>query len=194
MPSKILSKLYILWAVFRNQFKQVSWHFWSHCYRFNRPTNWSHQDRDASAAQAQPETSDTVHATAAWRAGEKVPAEAIPLNRRARRILGLAEADGNSGEDLVPEPETKKKTTPRIGNGKDPAGLHAAHSEAVRRAAAVTNGWFRSHATVRISRNVSRSFVPLHGAAGDVIGCDDDVVVKSFVSVEINKNNLNIFI
>lgn len=53
--------------------------------------------------QDQPKAPDPVQHVSAARAGEEVPAETVPVHRRAGRVLQLTQLDGDSGEDLVSE-------------------------------------------------------------------------------------------
>ncbi|XP_047484366.1 tropomyosin-1, isoforms 33/34-like [Penaeus chinensis] len=59
---------------------------------------------DPSEAQAQQQAAHALHHAAAAVAREEVPREAVPEHRRARRVLRLAQPDGDAGQDLVPEP------------------------------------------------------------------------------------------
>jgi hypothetical protein len=67
-------------------------------------------------AQAEPETAHALHHAAADVAGEEVPREAVPVDRRARRVLQFAAPDGDAGEDLVPEPPRQGQATAGGGN------------------------------------------------------------------------------
>ena len=74
-------------------------HFRHHAEAPDRP----HQDRHAAEAQAQPEAAHPLHHAAALRPGEEVPGQAVPEHCRAGRVLGLAQAHRDAGQDLVPE-------------------------------------------------------------------------------------------
>lgn len=54
--------------------------------------------------QDQPETPHSLHHVPAAGAGEEVQAEAVPVHRRAGRVLLLAHPHRDSGQDLVSEP------------------------------------------------------------------------------------------
>ncbi len=58
-------------------------------------------------AQDEPQTQNPFHNRPALGPGEEVSSEAIPVYRRARRILQLSQPDRDPGEDLVPEPKSE---------------------------------------------------------------------------------------
>lgn len=61
--------------------------------------------------QDQQEASDPFHDIPAAGLGEKVPSEAVPVHRRARRVLQFPQLDRNPGQDLVSEQESQSQTT-----------------------------------------------------------------------------------
>ena len=85
-------------------------------------------------AQAEPEAAHALHHAAADVAGEEVPREAVPVDRRARRVLQFAAPDGDAGEDLVPEPSRQSQAVAGGGNRENQDGDAAAVRFAVRSA------------------------------------------------------------
>jgi hypothetical protein len=67
-------------------------------------------------AQAEPEAAHALHHAAADVAGEEVPREAVPVDRRACRVLQFAAPDGDAGQDLVPEPPRQGQAAAGGGN------------------------------------------------------------------------------
>jgi len=82
--------------------------------------------------QDQPQAPDPVHHVPAAGPGEEVPPEAVPLHRRARRVLQLPQPDGDAGQDLVPEQEGESQATPGGGIGKTENGSQAYAPSGVR--------------------------------------------------------------
>ena len=73
----------------------------------------------AQKTQTKPQTTNTFHNGPTQLAREEVPREAISVNLGEGRILGRAQADRNTGEDLVPEQTRQDETVARIGDGTD---------------------------------------------------------------------------
>lgn len=93
---------------------------------------------------------DPLHHVPAACLGEKVPSEAVPLHRRARRVLQLLKLDGNPGENLVPEPK---------GQGQAAAGGRTGKTENGRKAHAAPS--FRDFFSSRRARpRVLRGLAP----------------------------------
>lgn len=63
-------------------------------------------------AQDQPKAPHSLHHVSAPGPGEEVQAEAVPVHRRAGRVLLLLDPDGDPGEDLVPESPGKSQEAP----------------------------------------------------------------------------------
>lgn len=61
--------------------------------------------------QKQQETSHALHYLPAAGAGAQVPPEAVPLHRRESRVLQLSQPNGDSGQNLVSEPEGQSQET-----------------------------------------------------------------------------------
>lgn len=83
--------------------------------------------------QDQPEATHPVYHVTAAGIGAEVSAEAVPVDRGARRVLQLAKPDGDAGKNLVPEPARE---------GQEAAGGRAREAEDGRQAHA-TSGHFR---------------------------------------------------
>jgi len=66
-------------------------------------------------AQAKQEAPNAVHNSAVEQPGEEVPWEAILVHRWEGRVLSSAQTHRDTGENLVPEPASKNKTSPRVG-------------------------------------------------------------------------------
>lgn len=82
----------------------------------------SRQSRlSAEETQDQQEASHSLHHVSAARPGEEVQAEAVPVHRRAGRVLLLLDPDRDPGEDLVPESPGKSQEAPggRAGETQD---------------------------------------------------------------------------
>jgi len=75
-----------------------------------------------SKAQDEPEAQNSLHDPAAARPRTEIPRTPVPVDRRAGRILRLPKPHGDPGQNLVPEPPGKVKTTPGGGTGKDQDG------------------------------------------------------------------------
>ena len=63
----------------------------------------------SAETQAEPEAPDPVQHEAADGTREEVPVEAVFVDRRTGGVLGQLEADGDAGQDLVPEQESERK-------------------------------------------------------------------------------------
>lgn len=85
---------------------------------FHRPLE-SHLSPEE--AQNQPEASHAFHHLAAPGPGAEVQAEAVPVHRRAGRVLHLPDPDRDPGQDLVPEPKGQGQAAPggRAGKTQD---------------------------------------------------------------------------
>ena len=95
-------------------------------------THRPHQDRHAAEAQAQPEAPHPLHHAAALRPGEEVPGQAVPEHRGAGRVLRLAQAHRDAGQDLVPEPTGQVKAAAGVGAGAAQDRLLAPAGQALR--------------------------------------------------------------
>jgi len=91
-------------------------------YLFSRCQRTSTDQVQLAEAQTQPEAPHSLHHTAAALAGEEVPGEAVPEHRRAGRVLLVAQADGDAGEDLVPKPKGKGQAPPGGRDREDQDG------------------------------------------------------------------------
>ena len=91
-------------------------------------------------AQTQPQAAHALHHAAAQRAREEVPREAVPLHRGARRVQRAAEADGDPGEDLVPEPARQDQAAAGVGAGAPEVRLGAADAAPLRHPAVSVAG------------------------------------------------------
>lgn len=79
-------------------------------------------DVPPAQAQDQPQAPHPVHHGAAAGAGAEVPPEAVPVNRRARRVFQLSESHRDAGEDLVPEQTRQGQAAARSRAGETEAG------------------------------------------------------------------------
>lgn len=95
---------------------QDSFHLFSRCQRT------AADQVQPAEAQAQPEAPHPLHNTAAALAGEEVPGKAVPEHRRTGGVLLLAAADGDAGEDLVPEPKGQGQAPPGGRDREDQDG------------------------------------------------------------------------
>ena len=93
-----------------------------HSKIFTVPPPRSHQScLSAQETQDEPKAPHAVHNVSAPGPGEEVQAEAVPVHRRAGRVLLLPDPDRDPGKDLVPESPGKSQEAPggRAGETQD---------------------------------------------------------------------------
>lgn len=83
-------------------------------------------------AQDQQKAPDPFHHVPAPGFGEEVSTEAVPVHRRARRVLQLAQPDGDAGENMVSEQTSQSQEAPGGRTGKTENGSQANAASSVR--------------------------------------------------------------
>ena len=68
----------------------------------------------ASKTQSQQEAKNALHHRPAQRPGEEVQREAVFVNIREGRVLQRPQAERDTGQDLVPEQESKDQASPGV--------------------------------------------------------------------------------
>ncbi len=125
-----------------------------------------HQDRHPAQAQAQPQAKDAIYHAAALGPGEEVPPEAVPQHCGEGRVLCLAEADGDTGEDLVPEPAGQVQAAAGVRAGATPHRFLPAHPTPLRAHSALAAGRAASAARILSSERVLARRVGSGGGGG----------------------------
>lgn len=82
------------------------------CQRLLHTTTSCQSSLSAEETQDQQKAPHSLHYIPTPGSGEEVQTKAVPVHRRASRILLLPDPDGDPGEDLVPEPQGKSKEAP----------------------------------------------------------------------------------